>query len=242
MKKTLFCLALLLGGVAQADGLADANALYAKKSYPQALTLFTKLANGGNAEAQLRLAEMHANGEGVAVDAAKAEAWYKKAAAKGNKAAIAALEKSTQREARRTDIDYWIGKYDGSELHTGKYRCPAPRIPQLSKQNDEIDSVVVKIEAWQTCYNEFVRNLNASSPLTQRIPKDIAELMTKEEAERSKEYLAGVFSRVAEDAKVAAKLVLADFGAWRDATDKYIAEHNRIVKDAKAAPKRVDDK
>ncbi len=242
MKKTLFCLALLLGSVAHADELSDANALLAKKSYPQALQKFTKLANSGNAEAQLKLAQMHQNGEGVPADAAKADAWYKKAAAKGNKTAVAALEKQTQREARKADIEYWISKYDGADLRSGKYRCPAPRIPQVSKQNDEIDSVTDKIQKWQDCYNEFVRNLNAASPLTTRIPKDIAELMTKEETERSTTYLAGVFSGIAEDAKVAAKLVLADFGAWRDATDKYIGQHNQIVKDAKAAPSRLDDK
>ena len=56
IKKYLSCLSLLLSlslaGAAHADELADAKALFAKKAYPQALQLYTKLGNAGNAEAQ----------------------------------------------------------------------------------------------------------------------------------------------------------------------------------------------
>ncbi|UOD30597.1 sel1 repeat family protein [Massilia violaceinigra] len=241
MKKTLFCLALMLGGVVHADELADANALFAKKSYPQALQLYTKLANGGNAEAQLHMGEMYFYGEAGTVDLAKAETWFKKSAAKGNKTAAASLEMMKKRDARRAELDYWIGKYDGAELSAGQFRCPAPRIPAMSKQNDEIESVSAKVAAWQDCYNGFVRNLNESSPLTKRIPKDIADLLTKDEAEQSRLHLEGVYAGIAENAKVSAKLVLADFGAWRSATDAYIKEHNRIVTDAAATAPRKGD-
>ncbi|NHZ88582.1 sel1 repeat family protein [Massilia sp. CCM 8733] len=241
MKKTLFCLALMLSGVAHADELADANALFAKKSYPQALQLYTKLANTGNAEAQLHMGEMYFYGEAGTVDLAKAEAWFKKAAAKGNKTAAASLEMMKKRDTRRAELDYWIGKYDGAELSAGQFRCPAPRIPAMSKQNDEIESVSAKVAAWQDCYNAFVRNLNESSPLTKRIPKDIADLLTKDETEQSRVHLEGVYAGIAENAKVSAKLVLADFGAWRSATDAYIKEHNRIVTDAAATAPRKGD-
>ena len=236
MKKTLFCLTLLLSVPAfAADDIASANALFAKKSYPEALAMYTKLANGGNPEAQLHMGEMYLYGEAGAIDLVKADAWFKKSAAKGNKTAIAALEMMKQRELRRTEMEYWMSKYDGAELKTGKYRCPSPRIPPISKQNDEIQAVADKVEVWQTCYNAFVQNLNDASPLTKRIPKDIADLLTKDEAEKARVHLAEVHARIAEDAKVAAKLVLADFTAWRDTTDAYVLENNRIVKDAKPA-------
>ncbi|UUZ47610.1 hypothetical protein LP420_31220 [Massilia sp. B-10] len=45
MKKFLFCLSLMLCGAAFAAELDDANALFDKKSYPQAMQLYTKLAN-----------------------------------------------------------------------------------------------------------------------------------------------------------------------------------------------------
>lgn len=238
MKKTLCCLVLMLSGVAHADELADANALFEKKSYPQALQLYTKLANGGNAEAQLHMGQMYFYGEAGTVDLAKAEAWFRKSAAKGNKTAAASLEMMKKRATRRAELDYWIAQYDGAELSAGQFRCPAPRIPALSKQNEEIDSVTAKVGAWQDCYNGFVRNLNESSPLTKRIPKEIADLLTKEEAEQSRLRLEGVYADIAENAKVSAKLVLADFGAWRSATDAYIREHNRIVTDAAATAPR----
>lgn len=234
MKKYLFCLTLLLSGAACATELADANALFAKKAYPQAMQAYTKLANAGNAEAQLHLGEMHLYGEAGAVDLGKAEAWFKKSAAKGNKTAIASLEMMKRRETRRADIEYWTSKYDGAELKSGKYRCAAPRIPALSKQNDEIDAIGAKMAAWQECYNGFVQNLNASSPLTKLIPKDIAGLLTKDENEQAAKHLAQVQANLAEEARVSSKLVLSDFAVWRDATDKYVTEHNQMVKAAKS--------
>ena len=230
MKKYLFCLTLLLCGAAQADDLSSANALFAKKQYPQALQLFTKAATAGNAEAQLHLGEMYLYGEAGIVDLAKAEAWFKKAAAKGNKTAIAALEMMQQREVRKEDIAYWMSRYDGADLKSGKFRCPAPRIPTMSKVNDEIAAVATKVQAWQVCYNGFVENINASTPLTKRIPKDIADLLTKEELETATAHLQEVQARVIEEARVASKLLLADYAVWRDATDAYVAEHTRMVK------------
>jgi hypothetical protein len=240
MKKIVFCLSLLLAGAAYADELADANALFQKKAYPQALQLYTKLANAGNAEAQLQLGQMYWYGEAGAVDEAKAEAWFRKSAAKGNKTAAAALEVMKQRVARRADIDYWLGKYDGADLKSGQFRCPAPRIPAISKDNEEIDAVSRRVQGWQDCYNGFVRNLNESAPLVKRIPADVSALMNQEELDKAKTYLDEVHARIAEDAKVSSKLVLADFGAWRSATDVYVAEHNAIVKAGPSAERQQD--
>jgi hypothetical protein len=240
MRKYLFGLAMLLAVAAHADELADANALFKKKAYPQALQIYTKLANSGNAEAQVQLAQMYWYGEAGAIDDAKADAWFRKAAAKGDKTAIAALEVMRQRVVRRADIDYWLGKYDGADLKSGPFRCPAPRIPAISKVNEEISAVAARVEAWQNCYNGFVRNLNEAAPLVKRIPPDVSALMNQPELERSKAYLGEVLERIAEDAKVSAKMVLADYDAWRSATDAYVAEHNAIIKGA-PSPERQQD-
>jgi hypothetical protein len=240
MKKIVFCLSLLLAGAANADELADANALFKNKAYPQALQLYTKLANAGNAEAQVQLGQMYWYGEAGAVDEAKAEAWFRKAAAKGNKTAAASLEVMKQRVARRADIDYWISKYDGADLRSGQFRCPAPRIPAVSKDNQEIEAVSVRMTAWQDCYNGFVRNLNDASPLVKRIPPDVAALMNQAETEKAKRHLGDVEARIAEDAKVSSKMVLADFGAWRSATDAYVTEHNAIIKAGPTAERQQE--
>jgi hypothetical protein len=235
MKTRLFCLALLVCGSALANELADANAAFAKKDYPQALRLYTKLAGAGNVEAQQHLGEMYWYGEAGSVDEAKAEAWFRKAAAKGNNVAIASLDIMQQRVARRADLDYWISKYDGAELRGGEYRCPAPRIPAISKQNDEIDRVSAAMTAWQECYNRFVTHLGAVTPLVKRIPPDVARLMNKDEVERARIHLEQVQANVAEDARVSSKLVLADFAAWRTATEAWVNEHNEIVRHAPPA-------
>jgi TPR repeat protein len=232
MKNALFCLTLLLAGAACADELADANALFAKKAYPEALKKYTKLANGGNVEAQQHLGEMYWYGEAGAVDEATAQSWFRKAAAKGNKVAIASLDVMKQRALRRADIDYWITTYDGADLRSGQYRCPAPRFPAISKQNEEIERVTEKLQTWQECYNNFVKHLNEASPLFKQIPADVARLMNKDETERARVHLEQVQSNVAENAKVSSKLVLADFAAWRSATEAWVNEHNEIVRRA----------
>ncbi|MFP5391984.1 MAG: hypothetical protein ACLGI6_10650 [Gammaproteobacteria bacterium] len=165
-------------------------------------------------------------------------------AAKGHPKAAAAPERergkaaeqqpNPERESRRADIEYWMSKYDGEEFRRAQSRCTAPRFPALSKQNDEIEVITKRMMAWEDCYNAAIKDLNAASPLTARIPKEVAAVMTKEEMEKATSYLAGVHAGLAEDAKVAAKLVVSDYTVWRDATDAYVAEHNRIVKENKA--------
>lgn len=240
MKKTLICLSLLFASHAFASELSDANAAFERKDYAQALKLYTKLANAGNAEAQQHLGEMYWYGEAGEVDEAKAEAWFKKAAAKGNSVAAASLDVMKQRVTRRADIDYWVGKYDGSDLRSGEYRCPAPRIPAMSKVNEEIDRVSANVKSWQDCYNKFVVHLNEVTPLTKLIPADVTKLMNKEELEKARVYLEQVQANVAEGAKVSSRLVLADFAAWRDATEAWVKQHNEIVKSAPSAERQAD--
>jgi len=233
MKTKLFLASLLLCGAAFAGELEDANALFQKKDYAGALKIYTKLANAGNPEAQQALGQMYWYGEAGQVDEARAEALFRKAAAKGNKVAVASLDLMDQRVKRRKEIDYWIGGYDGEDLKSGEFRCVAPRIPAMSKVNADIDRIGAAVTTWQECYNKFVTNLNAAMPLTKRIPADIQKLMNKEEMEKSTAYLTQLQENLSEEAKVSSKLVLADFAAWRSATEAYVAEHNKMVKSAK---------
>jgi len=236
MKRFLLCLSLSLSlsiaSTAYAGELEDANALFEKKDYAGALKLYTKLANAGNAQAQQQLGQMYWYGEAGAVDEAAARALFEKSAAKGNKVAAESLVVMEQRVTKRAEIDYWIKGYDGAELQSGEYRCPSPRIPAVSKVNDEIDRVNKLVTGWQDCYNKMVTNLNAQSPLTKKIPADIAKLMNKQEADASAAYLEQVRQNIAEGAKVNSKMILADFAAWRNATEAFINQHNAVVKKA----------
>jgi hypothetical protein len=232
MKKNMLLLGLLLAGVVHAGELDDAKALFEQKKYPEALALYTKLANAGNVEAQQHLGQMVWYGEAGAVDEARAQMWFQKAASKGNKVAASSLDIMQQRVERRAEIDHWVSRYDGADLKSGRFHCPAPRIPPISKQTEEIERVSKAIAKWQDCYNGFVNNLNAVSPLSARIPADIATLMNASELERAGKHLAQVQENIAEEARVGAKLVLADVGVWRSATEAYVGEHNAIVKKA----------
>lgn len=234
MKKLVICLSLLLAGIANADELADANALLQQKAYPKAIAAYTRLANAGNAEAQLHLGEMYWYGEAGAVDEAKADAWFRKSAAKGNKTAAAALEVMQQRQLRRAEIDFWLTKYDGADLKSGKLQCSAPRIPAISKDNQQIARVGNSVEAWQACYNGFVANMNASAELLSHIPADIAKLLNQQELDTAKAHYQEVHARIAADASIGAKLLLADFAAWRGATEAWVADHNALVKSSTA--------
>ncbi len=224
-----FCLSIGITGHARADELADADALFARKAYSEALQKYTKLANAGNVMAQQHLGEMYFYGEAGAVDMPKASEWFRKAAAKGNKVAIASLDLIQQRETRRADLAYWISGYDGSDLRTDAYRCPAPRFPAVSKVNEDIDRYSARMTAWQECHNRWVNYLNAAMPLTKRIPDDVQKLLTKDEMDTATAHLKEVGERLAEDTQIGGKLVVADFTAWRNATEAYIKEHNEIV-------------
>ncbi len=232
MKTKLFLASLLLCGAAFAGELEDADALFEKKDYAGAMRLYTKLANAGNPAAQQALGQMYFYGEAGQVDEVKAVELFRKAAAKGNKVASASLELINQRAKRRADIDYWIQGYDGADLKTGEFRCVTPRIPAMSKINEDIDRIGAAVKAWQECYNKFVINLNAATPLTKRIPADIQKLMNREETEKSTAYLTRLQENLSEEAKVSSKLLLADFDAWRRATEAYVTEHNGMVKGA----------
>jgi hypothetical protein len=232
MKRFLFCLSMIVASAAYAGELEDANALFEKKDYAGALKLYTKLAAAGNPQAQQQLGQMYWYGEAGTVDEAKARELFEKAAAKGNKVASESLVVMEQRVAKRAEIDYWIKGYDGAELQSGEYRCPSPRIPAVSKVNDEIDRVNKLVTTWQDCYNKMVTNLNAQSPLTKKIPPNIAKLMNKQETDASTAYLERVRQNIAEGAKVNSKMILADFAAWRSATEAFVSQHNAVVKKA----------
>jgi hypothetical protein len=229
MKKILLCLAFSLALPSHADPLSDADALLARKAYPEAMRLYTKLGNAGNPAAQLHLGEMYLDGSAGSVDEAKAAEWFAKAAAKGNAGAAAALARTKARSARRADIDYWLTKYDGADIIADAPACKAPRLPAVSKQNEEIDRIGANIEKWQDCYNQYAARLNEAGPLDKRMPADIAALLTPAELAQAQTRYTGALQNLQESARVNAKLALADIAAWRNATNAYVSEHNAIV-------------
>lgn len=230
---------LVVSSMAMADELADANAALLKKSYPQALALYTKLASAGNAEAQLRLGEMYWYGEGVALDRAKGDALFAQAAASGNKAAVEAQGLSARRAARMGDIEHWTTSYDGADLTRGKFSCPAPVIPDVSKKNDEIKKTTAAFNAWQDCQRAFSANIDDALPVGKRIPGDVLELMSEEEVNQAKRRLSEVYAAVMDKAAAEATAIIARRDHWEKATVAYVTEENKLT-EARNLKARID--
>lgn len=231
MKRLVGILLLLAGGVAAADELGDANKLMLAKSYDKAFPVYSRLAAAGNPEAQFRLGEMYWYGDGTAPDIATARRWLQKAAATGHKEAAEDLAALKARETRGADITYWTTGYKGEDLTSGKFACPAPAIPAVSRTNDDIKAVSASIATWQGCYNGFVANVNAALPPGKRIPDDVASMMTPHEMDAARAHLDQVYGSVIAHAQAAAGVVTANRDAWQKATEQYVADTNRAAKE-----------
>jgi len=91
---TFLCLAFtLISGprIAAAETLTDGLIRYAVRDYAGARKILEPLARGGDADAQLKLGVMYANGEGVSQDPAEAARWFVRAAERGKADAQYAL-------------------------------------------------------------------------------------------------------------------------------------------------------
>jgi TPR repeat protein len=63
---------------------AQGKAAYDRKDYVEAMQWYQKAAAQGNADAQIAIGHLYANGRGVTRDPGQAMQWYQKAAAQGN--------------------------------------------------------------------------------------------------------------------------------------------------------------
>jgi len=84
VRKIFVVLALMFSATAWAGDLEDAVDAYYKQDYSKALVHFKIAAAQGLADAQLKLAHMYNNGQGVPQDYVEAARLYKLAAAQGH--------------------------------------------------------------------------------------------------------------------------------------------------------------
>jgi TPR repeat protein len=91
--RTAFGGLLLLAGAEQAlaDPFADGIAALDRRDYTTALQLLRPLAESGNSDAQINLANMYFDGKGVPQDHAESVKWYLLAAERGSVDARIAL-------------------------------------------------------------------------------------------------------------------------------------------------------
>jgi hypothetical protein len=226
MKRLVLTLLMLAAGAVSADDLGDAEKALRAKEYDKAFPIYTKLANAGNSEAQFRLGEMYWYGDGTAVDMATSQTWLQKATASGHGGARESLAILQQREQRATDIAYWTSGYKGEDLVSGKYACPMPTIPSVSKTNAEIKAVSEGIAKWETCYNDFVAGVNQLPPAAQRIPADVLKLMSPREAEKAVAHVDDMTVSVVTRRQNEALSFTSDRDAWHRATNQFVLAAN----------------
>jgi TPR repeat protein len=239
MRTLIFCSLLGLCGMASADELADANSSFVAKDYPKALVLYSRLADRGNAEAQLRLGEMFWYGEGVPVDRSRGDALFAKAAAAGNKDAALNVRLSAQRDQKAADIAYWTGGYTGADLTAGKFACPPPALPAASESNEEIKSVGAAAVAWRDCHTGFVSNIGDAMPAGKRIPTDVAIVMSEAELQQSRARLEKIYNEALAKRRSEASVTVAQLDKWLMETEKYVTARNIRTADVKL---RLDDR
>ena len=96
-----------------AGQLAAADRATSAGRFADAIAALKPIADAGNAQAQLRLGDMYAEGRGTARDAAAAQTWYEKAAMGGDTAAqmkLGAIYAGATGTTRNNNIAYiWFG-------------------------------------------------------------------------------------------------------------------------------------
>jgi TPR repeat protein len=217
---------LLVASAAFADDLGDANKFLNAKDYGKAFPIYARLAQSGNAEAQLRVGEMYWFGEGTRADLKKAEEWLGKSAAAGNADAATSLAALKRRASRGNEIAYWTTTYAGEDMVSGQFACKRPAIPAVSKTNTEIKSLAASMDQWRNCYNNFVANLNDAMPPGKRIPAEVLDMMTPAEATQAQRHLDQVYAKLAADAARDAETFAREESAWRTATDNFVLQEN----------------
>lgn len=228
MKRLLFVLFLTFSGSAAADALSDANHLLAQGSYGEAFPIFQMLAKYGNVDAKVRLGQMYWYGKGLPADRAMADKLFAEAAAAGNAEARDALTLSSRRETQAAAIGKWAA-YDGGDLAVGKYACTEPVIGELSKTNTEIKATTEGYQAWSTCYNGFVADLQGPLTPAKRVPADIAVLMSETEQDEALAHITVATGAAATRAGASAKTIIARYDSWEKATAAYAKDHNAAV-------------
>ena len=230
MKKRLLS-ALLLSLLCTsvfADELADGVKAWEKQDFAQAHKVFSRLAQAGNAEAQLLLGEMYGYGEGVPEDMPQAQRWLKQAQAGGNKDAAASLATMAERATHKDDIAYYVN-YTGAELSLEKAGCVKPALPELSKTRVEIKAVDASVRQWRACYEGFAAKLNSLLPAGKAIPVDTAKLMSLVELQRARSAMDQAYAAIAADAGKQAEQLQSANTAWFVNSEKYANAQVRII-------------
>src|SRR5450830_559109 len=122
--RALMCVVLVAwSGAVMAQDIVQANAAFAAKDYPKAMSLYSALAASNNAEAQLRLGEVYGYGEGAPLDGSEGDALFAEAALASNQEAAAGVRRTAQRAYESAASACWTTDDHSEELTEGNCAC-----------------------------------------------------------------------------------------------------------------------
>lgn len=214
----------MLSGIAFPSVAAPAPSR-AGESAATALPLVAMQAEQGDPDALLRLGEMYWYGDGAPLDRERGDLMFARAAAAGSAAAHAALTLSAQRRRQSDDITWWLVGYQGDDLNEAASRCVAPVFPQTSASAAEADAVDAAYEAYRVCYNGFVDQLYAASPPVNRIPRQLALLMSETEYGLASDRLNAIYDAAKQRWQQQANGVAAARAGWASQSVAFITTH-----------------
>jgi hypothetical protein len=136
------------------------------------------------------------------------------ATAEGKPVAAAALKLSARGQQQRDAIRYWTTEVTAEQLAGVPFACIKPTIPRDATVLMEAVKVGKDYEAYLYCYNGFVDKLFGDKPAVQRIPADLAALMTDGEVDQACAHIDSVVTGAVAKIKLQSDPVQADLARW----------------------------
>lgn len=130
---------------------------------------------------------------------------------------------------------FWTAGYAGpaqAALH-----CNAPEVPEVSQFNLRIRNVARAIGQWQDCYRRTMESLDPANA-GRHIPAEALAAMAPAGRDAALRHVAAVHVRLADAIQRDAAPVFARHEAWREATVRYVALQNGIIRAGDAAVRR----
>jgi TPR repeat protein len=238
MKRSIGAVLLLLACASvRADELSDGIKAWERRDFAVAQTIFSKLANAGNPQAQLLLGEMYGYGEGVPEDLVQAERLLGLAGAAGNKEAAESLDNVRQRAARKADIARFAEGGAAPQSLTD-FGCVKPAFPEMSTSQKDIKAVTAKANEWRSCYQRYGAHLAAQPAGDKAVPPDIAKLMNLVELERARTSREQAYARAASVANEEAAAFGRASDQWYASTKDYALKMEKVTREESAQRQR----
>jgi TPR repeat protein len=230
-------LLLLVCACAYADELSDGIKAWERRDFATAQTIFSKLANAGNPQAQLLLGEMYGYGEGVPEDLVQAERLLGQARAAGNKEAVESLDNVRQRASRKADIARFA-EGGAPPQSLSAFGCVMPVFPEVSTTQADIKAVTAKANDWRSCYERYGAHLAAQPAGDKAVPADVAKLMNLVELERARVGREQLYARAAAAANEEAAAFGQASSQWFARTKSYSQSMDKVTRDESSRRQR----